>query len=267
MFSGMDALASNSLLIHADTGTYNKRYYDRNYVDNNEVTFGVAQSSFGFEYIHKNDERITTGGGFAYTNIDEGKTWNRDRYETQPLTLIMVPYLFTGYGFDNLGIEMGISCCLQYSRHGAIFYYRPDGSVFQEEGGGIRLDRNHSHMFINGMIRLFDENSLHCKIRVGRENFDPVDSLVSFALVYPAGMYRIEYYLSLLTIDNYLYMVFNQDRVLKTNQTTGLSYSYNLGIISLGFRGGILIYNAHGGNGSIPFFSRFNCGVFSMFRW
>ncbi len=259
--------ASESLLLHYDTGTYNQRYYDMRYLTNNRSTFGMRQSTFGMEYTHADDQRNSTGGGFAYTEIEKGRLWNYNHYETHSYTLVMVPYVFAGYGFTYFGCELGISCYLQLVREDARLYYLEDGSTTADQKAGIRLDRRHSHAFVNGKVRLFRENSLHCRITMGRENFDPVNSLISVSVVYPFNRHRFEYYLTFLTIDNYFYTVFDQDNVLKANQTTGISYSCDFGGISLGARAGFLIYNGNGGDGIVPVTRRLNCGVFTILKW
>ena len=260
--------AGESILIHADIGTYNRQYKDKHYLDHNETSFGMEQTSYGVEYSHINPEKVSAGGGFALTNMQEGEQWNLNRYETHPLTLVLVPYIFAGYSFENFGCELGISCYLQFSRHDPILYYLPDGSVTENSEEGIRLDRSHSHAFINAKLRFFNEKSLHCKIRIGRENFDPVDSLINLSVLYPLRNHIFEYYISFLTLDNYLYTIFNQDNILKTNQTTGLCYSYDFGVFTLGLKGGILLYNGHGGGkGDVPLTNRLSGGVFTTWRW
>lgn len=255
------------MLLHSDVGTYNQRYYDLHYLNNNKSTFGMRQSSFGLEYTHADPERNSTGVGFALTDIEKGRVWNYNHYETHPSTMVMVPYMFAGYGFDYFGCELGISCYLQFSREDARLYYLEDGSEIEDEEAGMHLDRKHSHTFINAKIRLFKEDSVHCRITMGRDNFDPVDSLVNVAVVFPVTSHRFEFYLSFLTLDNYLYTLFDQDNVLKSNQTTGLCYSCDFGGISLGVRVGVLIYNANGGDGMVPLNRRFNGGVFTLLKW
>lgn len=259
--------AENTLIIHADRGTYNQGYKDLNYIDNNEATFDMGKSSFGIEYAYINSERISTGGGFSYTDIEKGREWNLNHYETHQKTMIMVPYIFTGYDFDYFGCELGISCYLQFSKHEPDLYYLADGSTITVNDSGIYLDRKKSHTFINAKIRLFKEDSLHCKFRIGRENFDAVDSLINFAVVYPFGNHRFECYLSLLTPENYLTKLFNQEYVLKSNQTTGISYMYFMGGIGFGIRAGVLIYNAHGGFGPVPVLNKVNGGIFTEVKW
>lgn len=267
LLHALNLSASDSILLHYDAGTYNQRYYDMRYLTNNRSTFGMRQSSFGMEYTHADAERNSAGGGFSCTEMEKGRLWNYNHYETHPYTLVMVPYVFAGYGFDYFGCELGISCYLQFVREDARLYYLEDGSTTADEKAGIRLDRKHSHTFVNGKIRLYREESVHCRITMGRENFDPVNSLISVSVVFPVDRHRFEYYITFLTIDNYFYTVFDQDNVLKANQTSGISYSFDFGGISLGVRCGFLIYNASGGDGIVPVTRRFNGGVFTVLKW
>jgi hypothetical protein len=252
----------STLLFYGGIGSYNKGYSDKEFLDNNKVTFPVFMSNFGGEY-HSRKNDYTFGLGLVQTSISEGKKWNYDGYEVQPLTIITLPYVFVGRDFGFWSYEIGLSYYIYMQKFDARYYMQTDGTEAETDSSGVGLDRSESHVFINSLIRIFPEKSLHLKLRIGREQFNIVDSLLNIAFVVPAGNHEFDFIVSFPPPENWFT---NKDGIIRSNQIAGIEYGYTfLSDITAGMDIGCIINNRRGGEGDIKFFNRLSGSLFLKF--
>jgi len=257
-------LPQSRVMLHGEIGSFNKSYPDLQYVDREMISFATLMTNFGGEYRYRSAEGNLVGTGIVQTSISSGKAYNFDHYEYQPLTLITLPYAFVGKDFGFFTFEIGISWYFYFNKFDARNYYNSDGSEYEKDDAGLALNRRESHAFINFMTRIFPENFIHLKIRVCRERFNAADSIINMGAVFPVEHHTGELFVSLLPPRNWFE---NREGILRSNQRLNLAYSYSFSFLRIGLEMGILVNNRMGGEGSMAFFNRLSCGLFTEAAW
>ncbi|MGL4369474.1 MAG: hypothetical protein ACRCUT_07370, partial [Spirochaetota bacterium] len=220
-----------SLLIFGEYGSYNKAYRDLEYKDAPRVTFSVPMSTVGAEYRAKGDGNVIVGASIVCTSISSGSVDNAGETVCQPACVYVVPGVFTGYDFGFWGWELGISCMYAGVKGNDRFYYDENGAEMLVSSGAMYWDRQLSHVFVNAMFRLFPEDFFHFKVRIGRERFNPVDTLVNAGAVLPYGNHEWEILFSCGTVKQYFY---HSRYILKNNQKAVFRYGYEIRGILIG---------------------------------
>jgi hypothetical protein len=247
------------ILLHSSTSWYNKSYPDERFKDKSRVSFAVPLSTIGFEAGFELPAGARYGLGAASSAIGSGRTYNLNRWEEQPRTRITVPYMFGGYSGEWAALELGVGAYLHWELGEAVSYLTPEGSERQLEAESFFLDRRRSHACMNAMLRVFPENGFHVKVRFGREDFIPVDSLLNicFSLPYRTAS-KIELILASALPGKAL---FDDEYAMASNQRAALRCQRRLGPLDIGASASVLFGNQHGGGGSIPFLNRLGAGL------
>lgn len=231
--------SESSVLFYFEGGVYNKAYIDLSYVDKHYSSFPVMMKSVSLEYKTRDEEGFISGYGFAAADIAAGKKYNYSKFEYQPRSFVAVPYAFIGYDFVYVGIELGAGSLFYYRDFEPVERFNPDGSVYQYQDSGFYLDRKRSRGFPNFCFRFLPKRIIHLKVRLGREEFHPIDSLFNMAIVLPWKKNIFEINASLSTH-------FKQFPV--SNQKIGFMYSKVFGQFTCGASVRYLFYNEHGGS-------------------
>jgi hypothetical protein len=195
--------------------------------------------SLSVEYKTRDDEGFISGYGFASVFISNGKEFNFDRYEYQPRSSVYLPYVFIGYNFNYICLDLGVSTLLYYRDFEPVERYDRNGNVYNYHESGFYLDREKSKAFPNFYLRILPERIIHLKVRLAREEFHPVDSLFNMAIVLPWKNNIYEMHASLST---------HFEQLPVTNQKISLMYSRVTGSLTLGASCSYLFFNEHGGS-------------------
>jgi hypothetical protein len=252
----------NKIIVYNEIGFYNKSYQSKLYKESTYETFSVFMSNTGMEYSQKSFDGYITGAGIAGTVINSGSKMNYDTLETQPSTSIVLPYIFIGNDFKNWSVDIGISYFLTFEESNSRVYYAIDGSEIKRKDADGEFNRKESYVFINGLLRIFPENWIHLKIRLGRERFSAVDSLFNAGVIFPNEKYTLEL--------NFSFPTYIKSYMPRNNQRVGILYSYFLENYILGAYFGYLVYNHRGGGrGGISVFDYNNISIGLNFgiRW
>lgn len=258
-------LKKRKFLLHSEVGYYNKGYQPLEYKNSGRSTFGTPMNNTGLEFSFSDKDGNIFGGGIVHTTIKSKTHLNYDVYEYQPFTAITVPYVFAGKNFGWWGFEIGNSWYFTVEKKEKDrSYYNSDGTIDEKISNTTELNRKESHLFINLMLRVLPEDSLHFKLRVGREQFNIVDSLINVAAIYPYKNNIFDMYVSLKAPKQYYK---DDDSMIKSNQRIGLNYSYKIDPINLGLSFAYLINNAKGGEGGVSYKNSIRLGFSAGINW
>lgn len=253
--------AQHDLQLYSEVASFNKGYRDLRFRDNNSMSFAVPMTNLGTEYQYKNDRREMLGFGLVQTVINAGEKENESRTEKQALTLLTVPYSFVGRDFGFYSLALGVSYYFFFERFPERYYRTSDGSTVKDRDSEIDLNRQNSLVFVNFMARIFPEDFLHFKVRIGRERFSITDSLINFSFVAPLQKHLFEVTVSLFHPMNWFGNTWGSP---VSNQRVSFAYSRYFSILRAGIESGILLNNRFGGGGTIPFFNRLSFGLFAV---
>jgi hypothetical protein len=248
------------ITIHGEIGTFSRSYNQAEFVGEKDVTFPVLMTSTGGEFHYRGGSGDIFGCGIVQSYVSGGKKLNYDRYEYQPKFFVTLPYLFIGRDFGFWALEAGLSYYFYVQKLEERYYLRQGGDYIKKDPGGYSLDRSETHVFVNIMARIFPEDSIHFKIRYGRERFNVLDTLLNIAAVFPYGSHQFEFILSFPATDNWFD---NHKGELRSNQRIEIAYAYALlSFLKIGANTGFVVNNRIGGNGETSMQDRMSGGLF-----
>ena len=170
-----------------------------------------------------------------------------------------MPYLLVGYDFRLVSADAGVSSYYYHEKSEKTVYPAPDGSEKVMDDAAFYLNRFKSHVLVNLRLRLLPEDGFHIKLRIGRENFIPTDSLFNLCFIYPFDEWNLlDLTIASASFDSYF---LDEVHTLRSNQRFNLRYEHAFGLLKVGLTLSSLFNNEHGGGGSIPLWNRLGAGL------
>ena len=254
------------ILAFTSASWYNKGFHDDRYLDRSRISLAVPMTTLGTEVDFRLTENTRAGAGTVTSSIGSGKKYNYDHYEVQNQVFILLPYVFGGYDFDFLSVDLGVSAYYYFMDTDKRGYYTGNGGNFETaDKAGFNLDRQLSHVFMNMKVRLFPEEGFHIKLRFGRENFVPVDSILNLCLVMPISpRHALDLSVSSTGVGSYL---ISEKFVLRSNQVAAFRYQFSPAQFRIGTTVTAVMGNTHGRGGSIDPLNRFGLSLDFSTRW
>lgn len=243
----------------AETGSFNHGFQDREYVSRSRSSFPVSSYNLGMEGESRIVDRIL-GFGFSQSSIASGRQWNYDQYERQPALILFVPYAYVGRDWSWISLELGLGFYFTVQNFEERDYLNPQGSQELEDSEGFAWNRRESFTLVNGCFRFGFEDSLHCKVRLGREDFSITENLFNVAMFLPWKEHELW---TSISASSPFFIWGEKPGFLRGNQRWYLGYNRDTGNFTWGLRLGVLVRSVLGESGEAELLNRF-CGGFSI---
>jgi len=246
------------LSFRAEAGFFNQAYQDRQYLTSTMVSFGVPYTALGAEARHRDAEGNVLVLGLAQTSIASGSTFNWDRWESQPLTLLNLASLSVGKDFGWWELDAGVAGLVQLKDFPATAYTTPTGDPQSGRRGGLDWNRRESFTLITGLLRLFPETDPHLTLRVARGPLSLTENLFHVQGVWPLGTSRLD---AELGFSSPMGLWFSGDGVLRSNERLTLGWAWGGTGARLGLRLGFLLRTIMAGSGEVDLLHRLSVGL------
>lgn len=259
LWSQAPASVQTEVRLWSEATSYNQIFQDRGYLTRSLISQAVPLVNLGSETLWQWPNGSQVGFGLNQVWLGAGQTANFDQTEVQTETRIQSLTVFAGQDWDWVAYSLGLGWLFHLENRPAGAYLQPDGTS-QSRPGGWTWVRGRSFTMMIGSLRLLPVQQLHFLIRMGREDYQPVDSLLEVLAIWPVTPTdSLQINASLPTIPSYF---MTSEFMLRSNQRLSLGYAHRFGPLEVGLRGNVLIRPSHQlQDGDIPLLARLGVGA------
>lgn len=242
----------------AETGSFNKAYQDRQYLTPTSVTLGVPYGAFGAELNRTDADGNVLSLGLAQTTIASGRTYNWNRWEVQPLTMMNFAAVSVGKDYGWMEVGFGVGGIVQIKDFTDQSYLGADGHPGPGRPGGLGWNRSESFTVVTGLFRVLPESQPHFAIRIARGPLSLAENLMHVQAVLPLQGSRLD---TEIGFSSPLGLIFHGRGVLRSNERITLGWSFGDSGARVGLRLGFLLRTIVEGSGEVDLARRLSLGV------
>lgn len=250
--------ARTDLSLGTEAGWFNRAYQDRQYVSPTALTFAVPYAALGAELRSRAVSGSVAGVTLAQTTIGSGAVFNRDQWESQPLTVLTFGGAFAGWDGGWWEVDAGVGALVHLEDYGASGYRAPDGTVTAGRAAGVDWNRRESFTLVTALVRVLPEEGPHVVVRLGRGTLSLTENLFHIQGVLPGPTGRFDAEVSFSSPQGYWDL---GSGILRNNERLTLGWAFDSPWGRWGLRAGLLLRPVVAGTGEVDLAHRLSVGL------